>query len=239
MERGRIRWRRFQPTPRRLQRTFLRALLRGTRGRSLSAVAVASVVPGLDKGVRRFFEQETGRCPFFISHRADLGFTLKVDRPREVGADRLADIAGALVRHRPPLIVIDSGTAVTCDVVNSRCEYIGGAIFPGMALASRALADHTAKLRKVSVRVPDSPLGTQTAAQIRAGIFFGSLGALERLIREYQKILGVKCPVIATGGLSLLLRGRAGVIDEYDPDLIFLGIHSIRQRNAARAADHA
>ena len=160
---------------------------------------------------------------------------LKIDKPSELGADRIADCAGALSLFSPPLIIIDSGTATTFDLVNARREYCGGCIFPGLDIAISSLAEKTAKLKKIDFAVPRSPVGTNTAASIRAGVYYGYIGTLQHLIVLYRKILGPKSRVVATGGLSRYFKGRVSGIDRFVPDLLFFGLKSIyEQQEPAR-----
>jgi type III pantothenate kinase len=200
----------------------------------MTAVMVSSVVPALDRGLAAAIRKETGLRALFIDHQTPTGIRLKIDTPSELGADRIADCAGALALFPPPLIVIDSGTAITFDLINRRREYCGGCIFPGIGIAIKSLADHTAKLEEIAFTVPRSPVGTNTGDSIRSGIYFGVIGSLQHLIFCYRRILGSQARVVATGGLSRYFKGRVAGIDAFVPDLIFLGLKSIceQQRQA-------
>jgi type III pantothenate kinase len=174
--------------------------------------------------------------PHFLDQRTPTGIVLKIDRPAELGADRIADCAGALALFSPPLIVIDSGTATTFDLVNAAGEYCGGCILPGVGIAIQSLADYAAKLKRIDFSVPRSPVGTNTADSIRAGIFFGYVGALQHLIFCYRRELGRATTVVATGGLVSLFRGRVSGIDAFEPDLIFHGLRRIHEGLKERGA---
>ena len=185
------------------------------------------MVPPLDRALAADCRKTLGRKPFFIGHRTPTGITLKIDKPSELGADRIADCLGALSFFPPPLIVIDSGTATTFDLINGKSEYCGGCILPGIGIAIRSLAENTAKLKNIAFAVPASPVGTNTVDSIRAGIFFGYIGTLKHLIALYRRILGPESKVIATGGLVRYFKGRVPGIDRFEPDLLFYGLKRI------------
>lgn len=217
------------PTPRDWSRRHGRMLLPAAQAGRVSAVIVSSVVPRLDRALAAAIADACGRKPVFLDWRTPTGIALEIDRPAELGADRIADCAGALALFPPPLVVIDSGTATTFDLVNAAGAYCGGCILPGIDISIRSLADHAAKLKRVAFSLPRSPVGTNTADGIRAGVFFGHVGALQHLIECYRRELGRGTKVVATGGLTRHFRGRVTGIDAYSPDLIFHGLRRIHE----------
>lgn len=233
---GSIVFRRRLPTPRAWSERFLSELLPVARARLVTAVIVSSVVPRLDRPLAAGIRRATALRPIFLDARTPSGITLKIDRPAELGADRIADCAGALALFPPPLIVIDAGTAITFDLINARRQYIGGCILPGIGIAIRSLAEKTAKLKAVTFALPRSPRGTNTAAGIRAGIYYGYVGALEHLISLYRAELGGRATVVATGGLAGVFQGKVSGIDAYEPDLIFQGLRRIHEALKERQA---
>ncbi len=229
---GAIVFRRRVPTPDCWPVGHLRTLFRPDWTAKVRAVAVSSVVPAHDRGLAADCRKILGQKAFFLDHRGAGDITFKIDRPSELGADRIADCLGALQLLPPPLIVIDSGTAITFDLVNAKKEYCGGCILPGIRIAMRSLAENTAKLKSIPFAVPASPIGTNTALSIRAGIFYGTIGTLTHLIGLYRAILGPKSRVIATGGLIRHFAGRVPGIDRFEPDLLFYGLKSACERRA-------
>lgn len=221
------------PTPAAWTERSLSSLLPCGPARHVDAAIVSSVVPRLDRGLAAAIRRRCAQRPLFLDHRTPTGLVLRIDRPSQLGADRIADCAGALALYPPPLIVIDSGTATTFDLVDREGAYCGGCIFPGVAIAMKSLAANTAKLENVSYTVPASAVGRNTRDNIRAGIHFGYIGALEHLIALYRKELGTGTTVVATGGLIRRFRGRVRGIDAFVPDLIFLGLRRIHERLAA------
>lgn len=217
-------------TPDRISRSFLKSLMNTSCLKSIDSVIVSSVVPFLDNSLSGTVESLFSAKAFFISHTTDTGVKLKIDQPAELGADRIADAVGAVGIASPPLIVIDSGTATTFDIINRDREYIGGCIFPGIELSIRSLASNTAKLDRILFTVPRSILATNTRDNIRAGIYYSCLGGLEFMIDEYRKITGPGTTVIATGGVSFYFQNRIKNIDIYESDLIYLGLKAIFDR---------
>ncbi len=214
-------------------RHFSRLLGPGMAGKVTAAI-VSSVVPRLDRALAADIRRTCKRTPVFLDSRTATGIALKIDRPSQLGADRIADCAGALALFPPPLIVIDSGTAITFDLLNRAGEYCGGCILPGIGIAVKSLAENTAKLKNIAFAVPGSPVGTNTTDSIRAGIYFGTIGALQHLIDCYREVLGAKSKVVATGGLVRYFQDQVPGIDACEPDLIFLGLHRIFQRLGCR-----
>jgi type III pantothenate kinase len=228
VHRGRV------PTPAAWDRGLPAKLLPTAWARQADAAIVSSVVPRLDRPLAAAIAAAGVRRPLFLDHRTPTGIALRIDRPAQLGADRIADCAGALSLFPPPLIVIDSGTATTFDLLDASGAYRGGCILPGVDIAIRSLAGNTAKLKAVAFAVPRSAVGTNTGDSIRAGIFHGTVGALVHLIGLYRRELGQGTTVVATGGLLRHFQGRVPGIDAFEPDLIFLGLRRIHEGLAAK-----
>jgi type III pantothenate kinase len=226
-------FRRRMPTPKKWRSGRLPLFLTASRAAKIKAVVASSVVPSIDMALAADCRKTMGLPVLFLDHRTVTGITFKIDKPSELGADRIADCLGALRFFPPPLLVIDSGTATTFDLLDQKNEYRGGCILPGIEIAIKSLAENTAKLKNIAFAVPGSPVGSNTASSIRAGIFYGYVGALTHLIALYRGILGPDCKVIATGGLSRYFRGRVPGIDAFEPDLVFYGLKSVYDRRRA------
>jgi type III pantothenate kinase len=223
VHRGRV------PTPGQWTAGHFFRLLSRALSKKVTAAIVSSVVPRLDRALAADIKRACKLSPIFLDERTATGIPLKIDRPSQLGADRIADCAGALALFAPPLIVIDAGTAITFDLLNTEGEYCGGCILPGIGIAARSLAENTAKLKNIAFAIPRSPVGTNTADSIRSGIYFGTIGALQYLIACYRELLGPRSKVVATGGLLRNFQGKIPGIDACEPDLIFLGLRSIFQ----------
>lgn len=211
------------------------ALKKGTRRLAIDAAVLGSVVPPLDPALRRSVFETFGLRPFEVSPRSPLGMRLSVRTPGQVGADRILNALGAFERTRGAAVVIDFGTATTFDCVSRRGDYLGGAILPGPNLAAGALHEHTAKLPLVPVARPKRVVGKDTVECIRAGIYFGYLGMIEKVLNMTVAEMrrggqGPSVALFATGGLSAFFRrempGGAVIV----PDLTLEGLRIAFER---------
>jgi type III pantothenate kinase len=214
-------------TPDEVSITFIKSLIKKELRRPIANIIVSSVVPFVDETLSVRLEEYFKRKPIFIDHATATGLKLKIDNPSELGADRIADVIGGLYFFKPPLIIIDSGTATTFDVVNRNMEYLGGCIFPGIDLSINSLAKNTAKLGRVHFSKPSSIMGTNTNTHIKAGIYYSNIGALTYMIDRYKNIVGQDAKVIATGGLVKYFQDEIKGIDLFELDLIYYGLKKI------------
>ena len=209
---------------------LLAALLRldGEELAGVAACAIASTVPALADA----FEAIAARreIPCVVAAAGTIPMAVRVDRPSEVGPDRLVNAYAAAHLLGTPAIVVDCGTATTFDVVDSHGAFVGGAIAPGLQLGLEALATRAARLPLVELRVPDGPIGRDTASAIRVGTGHRTMieGILGRIRRELAASAGIPpadVRTILTGGLSALpwARGIEG-LDGIDPDLTLKGL---------------
>jgi type III pantothenate kinase len=199
----------------------------------VSACIIASVVPAvvfsLKTLCRRYFN-----CEALVvgDEGVKLGIAIDLDRPEEVGADRLVNAVAAHKYYQGPLIVIDFGTATTFDVVDGDGTYRGGAIAPGINLSLEALHMAAAKLPRVAIGRPKSVIGRATVPAMRSGIFWGYCGLIEGLVGRIKKEFGKPMTVLATGGLAPLFMETIDVIQHLDPDLTLRGLLEIHRLNA-------
>jgi type III pantothenate kinase len=160
------------------------------------------------------------------------GMPIRIDNPREVGADRLVNAVAAYDRLGGPCIVVDFGTAITYDAVSAAGEYLGGIITPGAEISIEALTERAAKLPKVEIAEPRSLIGKSTVDAIRSGIVYGFAGQVEGIVRRLREELGRDTPVIATGGLArAVVPFILETIDEVDDLLTLTGLRLIFERN--------
>jgi type III pantothenate kinase len=197
---------------------------------AVEAIAVASVVPAVSAALETVASRRG--IALLAATAGSVPLAIRVDRPGEVGADRLVNALAAARLYGTPAVVVDFGTATTLDCVGSDGAYVGGAIAPGLELGLEALAARTAKLPRIELRTPDRAIGRDTVAAMQSGTVFGyqalATGLLARLRAELAEASGVT-PAdvrgILTGGLSAApwARGVDGV-DVIDPDLTLKGL---------------
>jgi len=137
---------------------------------------------------------------------------------------------GAHMAYAGPLIVIDSGTATTFDVVAADGALEGTAIAPGINLSLSALHQAAAKLPRIAIERPPGVIGKDTVTAMQAGIFWGYVGLIEYLVKAIKIEYGQKMSVIATGGVASLFEGATTFIDHFDPDLTLRGLLEIHRR---------
>lgn len=154
-----------------------------------------------------------------------------VERPPEVGADRLVNAVAAHARYGGPLIVVDFGTATTLDIVDGEGNYAGGVIAPGINLSMRALHMAAAQLPNVAVARPPRVIGRSTVDAMQSGVFWGYVSLVEGLVERARSEFGAPMKVIATGGLASVFREGTEVIEHEDPDLTIRGLVEIYRYN--------
>ncbi|MFQ5520749.1 MAG: type III pantothenate kinase, partial [Candidatus Methylomirabilia bacterium] len=167
---------------------FIQALLksRGIEPSRISAVAISNVVPTVQQTLEWMCEQYFGVSPFTVEPGINVGLALRVDNPRELGADRVVNAMAAVNLYGPPLIVIDFGTATTFDCVNARGEFIGGAIAPGLTAASEALTSRAARLFRVELVRPKEAIGRDTVSNLQSGLVYGYAGLVDGLVERMR-----------------------------------------------------
>ncbi len=196
----------------------------------LDAIAVASVVPALTGAVEAIAERRDR--PLLVASAGTVPLAVRVDRPDDVGADRLVNALAAARLHGTPAVVVDFGTATTLDCVASDGAYVGGAIAPGLELGLEALAARTAKLPRIELRAPDRAIGRDTVSAMQSGTIFGyqalAAGLLARVrveLADANDVAPADVRAILTGGLSAAPWARAlEGIDAIDPDLTLKGL---------------
>jgi len=197
----------------------------------VDGVAVASVVPPLTPVIAEVCREYWGRSPLVVDAGVRTGVRVRVDNPREVGADRVVDAAAVRVLYPTPACVVDFGTATTFDAVSQEGDYLGGAIAPGIGIAAQALFERTAKLPRVELIRPPSVIGRNTVHSIQAGLLFGYVSLVDGMITRFKAVLGLETYVIATGGLSEIIARETDVIDVVDPWLTLHGLRIVYELN--------
>jgi type III pantothenate kinase len=202
----------------------------------LDGCIISSVVPqslfNLRNLSRRYLKVE----PLVIGENADLGVAIRIEKPSEAGADRLVNAVGAHIVYPGPLIVIDSGTATTFDIVGADGGFEGGVIAPGINLSMQALHNAAAKLPRIAIQRPDRNrvVGTDTVSAMQSGVFWGYIALIEGLVSRIKDERGQHLTVVATGGVASLFEGATECIDHFDQDLTIRGLLEISRRNPSR-----
>jgi len=201
---------------------------------AIDEAVMASVVPDLVPVFEQLLERYFNVQPVVVGTGTRTGVRILYDNPRDVGADRIVDVVAAMHLYGPPpLIIVDLGTATVFDAVNAEGDYLGGALAPGIGIASEALFERAAKLYRVELERPKSAIGKNTVAAIQSGTLFGYAGLIEGMVARFKKELGGHARVIATGGWAERLARETRVFDAVDQNLTLTGLRLIHEMQPA------
>ena len=206
---------------------------KGIEVASIKKSAMCSVVPPLTATFEELLNNYLNISPLLVEAGVKTGVRIRMDNPREVGADRLVNAAGAHYLYSGSIIIVDLGTATTFDVVSGEGDYLGGAIAPGMVIAVETLSERAAMLPRVELHRPKKAIGSDTISAMQSGIVFGYVALVEGMVARLKRELGEKSKVVATGGHAQLIAAETGIIDAINPDLTLIGLRLIYYINRA------
>ena len=201
----------------------------------ITQIIVGSVVPRAVHNITVLAEKYFDITPLIAGEgKAEWGFSVDVDQPRSLGADRALNAIAAHAKYEGDLIVVDFGTATTFDAIDFSGAYKGGIIAPGINLSLDALVGNTAKLPRIAIEAPrtNSVIGTNTEDQMLIGVYWGYVAMMEGLIARMKDEIGRPARVVATGGLAILFDEHTRLFDEVDPDLTLDGLAILAGRSA-------
>lgn len=210
--------------------------LSGLKIQDLKTCIISSVVPQSLFNLRNLSRRYLNAEPLVVGENAELGIAVRIDKPSDAGADRLVNAIGAKLVYPGALIVVDSGTATTFDVVAEDGAFEGGVIAPGINLSMSALHQAAAKLPRVAIERPARVIGKDTVGAMQAGVFWGYVALIEGLIDRIKAEFGRPMTVVATGGVASLFEGATTKIDAFDADLTLRGLLEIHRRNLTSGA---
>lgn len=198
----------------------------------IEGCVVSSVVPQAQFNFRNLARRYLGIEPLFVGDPGlRTGMQIRVRHPEQVGADRIVSALGAHVAYPGDLIVIDSGTATTFDIVSGEGVFEGGIISPGIYLSMRALHEAAAQLPRIAIQKPAQVIGKDTVSAMQSGVFLGYIELIDGLVRRIRAEWGRPMTVVATGGVASLFEGASETIDHYDQDVLIRGLLEIWKRN--------
>lgn len=208
----------------------------GLSMKDLDGCIISSVVPQSIFNLRNLARRYIAVEPLVIGENVNLGIEVRIPKPSEAGADRLVNAIGALQVYEGDLLLIDSGTATTFDVVSGGAErgqgaFEGGLIAPGINLSLQALHEAAAKLPRIAIQRPEVVIGRDTVTSMQSGVFWGYIALIEGLVDRIKTEWGKPMTVVGTGGVASLFEGSTQSIDRFDPDLTIRGLLEIWRRN--------
>ena len=198
----------------------------------ITAAILSSTVPPLILTFQQVCRDHFGVDPIVVGPGVKTGVRVLYDNPREVGPDRILHAVAALDKYDPPMVIVDLGTACVFDAVSKDGDYLGGAIAPGLGLASQALFSRAAMLHRVAIaQPPDGPIGRNTVHSMQSGIFFGYVELVRGMVRRFKQEIGEEALVIGTGGYASLIAEEAACFDVIEPDLNLDGLRLVYEAN--------
>lgn len=212
----------------------------GIDPKAVEGIVMSSVVPTVNFTIEHMCLNYFGISPMVIGPGVKTGINIRYENPRELGSDRIANAVAAYDEYGgdKPVIFIDFGTATTFGVVDrdeksGTGAFLGGAIFPGIKLASEALTSGTAKLPRFALAKPEHAIGRTTLTNLQSGMYYGYVGMVTNLVQKMKTELGGDALVVATGGMAVLIAEESKVIDKLDGLLTLKGLRLIYERNRA------
>ena len=198
---------------------------------TIEGVIIASVVPQVLNSVRTAIRKLLGKEPIVVGPGIKTGLDIRLENPSQMGAGLVAADVAALAEHKPPMIIIDMGTATTISVVDENQNFIGGMIMPGLMVSRDAMSAKAAQLPQISLEAPKKTIGRNTVDCMRSGIIYGTASTIDGAIRHIEEELGQSCTVVSTGGLSALVTPHCKRKVIQDSDLLLKGMMILYRKN--------
>jgi type III pantothenate kinase len=192
---------------------------------------ISSVVPSLTMVMHKALGIFSSTEPMVVGSHMQTGLSYHIPDPEKLGSDRIANAVAAYEKYQAPVAVSDFGTATTLSIIGDQAGFLGGAIMPGIRLMNESLDKGTDLLPKVPLEAPETPLGTDTVQCIQSGLFYGTAGAVERILDETERERGIVLKFIITGGFAESISPFLQREHEHSPSLTFDGLRILYERN--------
>jgi type III pantothenate kinase len=198
---------------------------------SVEGSIIASVVPQVLNTFQTAIMKLTGKKSLVVGPGLKTGLNIAIDNPSQTGADLVVGCVAALREHKPPMIVIDMGTATTMVVLDKNGALIGGSISPGVKISMDALTGGTALLPGLQLDQPKRAIGRNTTDCMRSGIMLGAACMLDGMIERMEEELGYRTKVLVTGGIAKFVVPMCRREMTYDKDLLVKGLAALYREN--------
>jgi type III pantothenate kinase len=204
--------------------------------RDVGEVAIASVVPPLTGTIERACRDYLNTYPLIVDAGTRTGIPLRYEDPKQVGADRVVNAVAVRRLYKGPACIVDFGTATIFDAISAEGEYLGGAIAPGIGIASDALFKRAAKLPRVEIMRPPAAIGRNTVHALQSGLLYGYVSLVDGMVARFREELGPEMKTIGTGMLVELIARETRSIDLIEPWLALEGLKIIYDLNRGAGA---
>ena len=199
--------------------------------RAIEGAIISSVVPQVLNSIKTAIMKLIHKEPLVVGPGLKTGLNIKIDNPAQTGADLVVGCVAALREHKPPMIVIDMGTATTMIALDETGAFIGGCIAPGVKISMDALTGRTALLPGLQLDQPKKAIGRNTIDCMRSGIMMGSACMLDGMVQRMEEELGAKATVVVTGGIARFVTPMCRTPMIYDKDLLLKGLATLYREN--------
>ena len=194
---------------------------------------VSSVVPQLAHEYEYISERYLDGGLLVVGPGVKSGMPIRIERPHELGTDRLVNAVAAWDQYAEACIVVDFGTSTNYDIVSDAGEYLGGVISPGIEISMNALYERAAKLTKVDIEAPKEVIGRSTTAAVQSGLVYGFAGQVDGILKRLRGELGDDTKTIGTGGLASTIAPFCEELDTVDDLLTLNGLRILWERNTS------
>lgn len=199
--------------------------------KDLEGSIISSVVPPLSGALKKALTLITGKTPLIVGPGLKTGLNILIDNPAQLGSDLVVGAVSALHDYHPPIVVFDMGTATTISVIDKNGSYIGGHIFPGVAISLAALSNRTAQLPGISLENPKTTIGRNTIDCMQSGIVNGNAAMIDGMIERIEEELGMPVTAVATGGISQFIIPHCRRKLIYDENMLLKGLYLLYKKN--------
>ena len=203
----------------------------GVRVDDIEGTIIASVVPQVLNSMQTAVKKLTGKTCLVVGPGLKTGLDIRLENPNQTGADLVVGCVAALREHKPPMIVVDMGTATTMVVLDQKGALVGGCICPGVKISMDALTERTALLPGLQLDQPKRAIGRNTVDCIRSGIMMGAACMLDGMVERMEEELGCKTTVVVTGGIAKFVIPMCRTPMIYEKDLIIKGLAALYREN--------
>lgn len=203
----------------------------GVKVEQLEGTIIASVVPQVLNSLQTAVKKLTGKGALVVGPGLKTGLNILLENPSQTGADLVVGCVAALREHKPPMIVVDMGTATTMVVLDKNGALVGGCICPGVKISMDALTERTALLPGLQLDQPKKAIGRNTIDCMRSGIMMGTACMLDGMVQRMEEELGAKATVVVTGGIAKFIVPMCRTPMVYDKDLLLKGLAALYRDN--------